>query len=195
MSVHTRRARRRRTLSARARLFAAGLVLAGVLATGLALDGVLPAPLARSAARVVQPAKVEFGLPSRVGLRRVGAAPGSFPVTLQLGLVANQRKIASAARAASDPASPAYGVYPTLPEFARRLGAPAARRHAVLDALHAAGIRGAVDATGLRVTAGLTIGRMERLFATKWSLYATGSAHVFVALPDGQPQIPKGLRG
>jgi subtilase family serine protease len=52
-----------------------------------------------------------------------------------------------------------------------------------------------VDATGLRVIAPMTIGRMERLFARRWSLYATSSAGVFVALPNGQPRIPKGLRG
>jgi subtilase family serine protease len=41
----------------------------------------------------------------------------------------------------------------------------------------------------------MTIGKMERLFARKWSLYASGSAGVYVGLPDRQPQIPEGLRG
>jgi kumamolisin len=139
--------------------------------------------------------KVDFGLPSRVGLSRIGAAPASFPVTLQLGLIADEKRIAADVRAASDPSSPTYGHYPTLSEFARRRGAPVARRRAVLDALRTVGIRGAVDATGLRLTAPTTIGRMERLFARQWLLYGTGSAGTSVALPDGQPRIPKGLRG
>jgi subtilase family serine protease len=146
-------------------------------------------------ARADQAAKVDFGLPARAGLERVGVAPGRFPVTLQLGLVADQQRIASAARAASDPSSPTYGQYPTLAEFVSRYGAPAERRRAVLAALSAVGVRGAVDATGLRVTAPMTIGQMERLFAQQWALYATDSPGVFVALPDGSLRIPAGLRG
>ena len=169
--------------------------LAGLLAVGVALAGLLLALQTSGATRAVQSAEVDFGLPSRAGLERVGAAPRGFPVTLQLGLVADQRGIASAARAASDPSSSTYGLYPTLSEFARRLGALPARRRAVLAALRAVGVRGSVDATGLRVTAPTTIGHLERLFARRWSLYATRSAGAFVALPEGRPRIPKGLRG
>jgi kumamolisin len=139
--------------------------------------------------------KVDFGLPSRAGLERVGAAPGAFPVTLRLGLVADQKGIASAARAGSDPSSPTYGVYPTLAELARRYGAPAARQRAVLAALRAVGVRGVVDATKQRVKAPMTIRQMERLFGKRWSLYATDSPGMFVALPDARPRIPIGLRG
>jgi subtilase family serine protease len=178
-----------------ARLLVAGIALVGLLATGLALAGVLPARLPSGAVGGPQPTKVDFGLPSRTGLVRVGAAPASFPVTLELGLLGDQKGIASAARASSDPSSSAYGNYPTLSEFARRLGADMAKRQAVVDALSAVGIRGTVDATGLRVTAPTTIGRMEKLFARQWLLYATRSAGTFVALPDGRPRIPKGLRG
>jgi kumamolisin len=196
MSTHARGEQRPRLrIPAWARLLAAGIGLVGLLATGLALTGVLPARQAPDAARVAQPTKIDFGLPSRTGLDRVGAAPGSFPVTLELGLLADQKGIASAARASSDPSSSTYGIYPTLSEFARRRGADSARQRAVIDTLSAVGIRGAVEATRLRVTAPTTIGRMEQLFARQWSLYATGSAGTFVALPDGQPRIPKGLRG
>jgi subtilase family serine protease len=196
MSIPAHGAERRRSpIPAWTRLLAAGIALAGLLAAGLALAGLLPARLPLGTARGTQPTKVDFGLPSRAGLVRVGAAPASFPVTLELGLVADQKGIANAARVSSDPSSSAYGNYPTLSEFARRLGADPARRHAVVDALSAMGIRGTVDATGLRVTAPTTIGRMEKLFATQWSLYATRSARTFVALSDGRPRIPKGLRG
>lgn len=58
----------------------------------------------------------------------MGATPASFPITLELGLLADQKGIASAARA-SDPSSSAYGNYLTLSEFARRLGADPAWRH------------------------------------------------------------------
>jgi subtilase family serine protease len=138
---------------------------------------------------------VDFGPLSHAGLKRVGAAPTGYPVTLQLGLVAGQKGIAGAARAGSDPSSPSYGNYPTLSELARRWGAPPARRRAVLSALRVVGVRGTVDVTGLRVTAPTTIGRMEKLFATTWSVYATGSAGVYVALPNGLPRVPLGLRG
>jgi subtilase family serine protease len=116
-------------------------------------------------------------------------------VTLHLGLVADQTAIANGVRAASDPSSATYGVYPTLSAFSRLRGAPAVRRRAVLHALRAVGVRAAVDATGLRVTAPMTIGRMQQLFARKWSLYATRSTGTFVALPEGRPRIPKGLQG
>ena len=196
MSIPAHGAQRRRLpIPGRARLLAAGIVLVGLLATGLALAGVLPARQVPGAARTTQPTKVDFGLPSHAGLVRVGAAPGSFPVTLELGLLADQKGIATAARASSDPSSSTYGIYPTLSAFARHWGADPARRHAVIDALSAVGIRGAVDATGMRVTAPTTIGRIEKLFARQWSLYATRSAGTFVALPDGRPRIPKGLRG
>jgi subtilase family serine protease len=167
---------------------------AGLLVVGVALAVVLVA-LLTGATRGAQSSNVDLGLPSRTGLERAGAAPGRFAVMLQLGLVADQKSIARAAPAASDPSSSTYGRYPTLLEFARRRGALPARRRAVLDALRAAGIRGAVDATGLRITAPTTIARMERLFATQWSLFATHSAGIFVALPDGTPRIPKGLQG
>jgi subtilase family serine protease len=182
---------RRRLFLRWALVFSALLMFAGVLAVGLALAGVLPVGQERGA----QPVKVDFGLPSRAGLKLVGAAPSGFPVTLHLGLVADQKGIASAARAGSDPSSPTYGSYPTLSELEHRWGAPASTRRAVLAALRAVGVRGAVDATALRVTAPMTIGQMERLFGTQWSLYAKGSAATLVALPDGRPRIPAGLRG
>jgi kumamolisin len=140
-------------------------------------------------------AKIDFGLPSRTGLTRVGTAPGAFPVTLRMGFVADQQGIANAARSGSDPSSPTYGDYLTLPELAHRYGAPAARQRTVLAALRAVGVKGVVDATALRVKAPMTIRQMERLFATRWSLYTTDSPGMLVALPDGRPRIPNGLRG
>ena len=163
-------------------------------AAGVVLIGMLFALLATGPARGQVP-PVDFGPISPAGLKRVGAAPETFPVTLQLGLVADQKGIAAAARAGSDPSSPSYGQYPTLPELRLRFGAPAARQGAVLRALRAVGGRGVVDATGLRVTAAMTIGRIEELFGNNWSVYATGAAGVFVALPDRRPQLPVGLRG
>jgi subtilase family serine protease len=166
-----------------------------LLAAGVGVAGTLLAPHLSVAAAATPPATVDFGLPSAPLSARVGAAPEGVPVTLQLGLVADQQGIAAAARAGSDPSSSTYGVYPTLTELRSRWGAPPARQRAVLAALRAVGVNGTVDVTGLRVTAPMTIGKMERLFARKWSLYRSGSVGVFVALPGGRPQIPKGLRG
>jgi kumamolisin len=171
-----------------------GVALIGMLLALLA-TGILLALPATAAAGGRVSTRVDFGPLSTAGLKRVRAAPEAFPVTLQLGLVADQKGIKAASRAGSDPSSPSYGRYPTLPELRRRLGAPATRQRDVLRALRAVGARGVVDATGLRVTAGMTIGRLEKLFATDWSVYATGSAGVFVALPDRRPRVGAGLRG
>jgi hypothetical protein len=189
MSTHARGEQRPRLrIPAWARLLAAGIGLVGLLATGLALTGVLPARQAPDAARVAQPAKIDFGLPSRTGLDRVGAAPGSFPVTLELGLLADQKGIASAARASSDPSSSTYGIYPTLSEFARRRGADSARQRAVIDTLSAVGIRGAVDATGLRVTL--------RPRSAEWSSCSRDSGRCTQrARPEPSSRCPTGSHG
>jgi subtilase family serine protease len=177
------------------RMFVASCLLVGVLAGSPALARMLVGAPATGAARAASPAAVAFGLPPRAGLRRIGVAPARARVTLQLGLVADQAGIARDARAGSDPSSPGYGRYPTLSELVRSRGAPAARQRPVLAALRAVGVRAAVDAIALRVIAPMTIGQMERLFGTRWSLFAAGPGNVLVALPDGRVRIPDGFRG
>ena len=107
----------------------------------------LPAAVQASAGESTVPAvhhrlpPVLFGPLSHSGLTRMGAAPTGFRVTLQLGLVANLRGMANAARAASDPSSPSYGTYLTLAQLRQRFGAPGSRQAAVLRALRAVGAR------------------------------------------------------
>jgi kumamolisin len=138
---------------------------------------------------------VLFGPLSHAGLKRLGIAPRSFPVTLQLGLVANLTGMANAVQAASDPSSSSYGTYLTLAQLRQQFGAPVSRQTAVLGALRAVGARGTVDVTGLRIVSQTTIGRLQRLFSTTWSIYATGQRGTFVALPARRPLLPAGMRG
>jgi subtilase family serine protease len=174
------RARRRCTLTLAAAAVASIACLVPTSDTGAAAGATL---------------RVAFGPISPAGMRRLGRAPANFPVTLQLGLVADQDGMANAARAGSDPSSPSYGRYATPLELRRRFGAPIARQRAVLAALHKAGIRGTVDAVGVRITARTTIAGLQRVFSRTWSLYATGVAHTYVGLPGRPPIVPRGLRG
>src|SRR4051812_28896374 len=100
-----------------------------------ALIGALAALVAVAPAYGRSPGAPDLGQLSAAPLQRIGPAPASLPVTLQLGLVADQKGIAGAARAGSDPGLPSYGRYPTLPELRRRFGAPPPRLRAVLTAL------------------------------------------------------------
>ncbi len=140
-------------------------------------------------------AAVDFGPISHAGLVRIGPAPNGLPLTLELGLVADNAGLRQALRAASDPASPTYGAYLTLAQLRARYGARPAVQAAVTRALQRAGIRSTVDVTGLRVTAPTTVAKAERLLGTTWSMYATGAPGVLVALPDRRPRLPSGLAG
>jgi kumamolisin len=47
----------------------------------------------------------------------------------------------------------------------------------------------------MRITARTTIAGLQRVFSRTWSLYATGVAGTYVALPGRPPIVPRGLRG
>jgi subtilase family serine protease len=138
---------------------------------------------------------VDYGPLSTEGRTRVGRAPADYPVLLQLGLVADQKSIADAAKSGSDPSSSSYGTYPTLAQLSADWGASEDRRRDVLAALSAQGIHGTVSADDLVVTAPATIGELERLFSAEWHLYKTDEAGQLVALPESEPDLPSGLEG
>jgi subtilase family serine protease len=51
-----------------------------------------------------------------------------------------------------------------------------------------------VDATHLRGSATVSIGKAQKMFGTKWADYRTSSGAI-VALPVDTPKLPKGLKG
>ena len=76
-------------------------------------------------------AAADYGPLSHAGLRRVSAAPAGLRLNLQLGLSYDARGVQNAVRAASSPASPTYGDYPSLHALAAASGAPLRARRAV----------------------------------------------------------------
>src|SRR4051812_2854774 len=98
-------------------------------------------------------ASVDYGPISHSGLRDAGPASGGLKLALQLGLVADQQGIASAAKSASSPGSSSYGSYPSLSTLTSRYGASSSRRSAVVNAFKPYGITATVDVTHLRVSA------------------------------------------
>ena len=80
---------------------------------------------ATAALLVTAPAEadVDYGPISHKGLESAGAASTSLKLHLQIGLKVNQRNIADAVKAASNPASSSYGKYPSLSSFQSRYGA------------------------------------------------------------------------
>ena len=52
-----------------------------------------------------------------------------------------------------------------------------------------------VDVTHLRVGATISIGNAQKLFGTKWNLYATGTSNQAVALPVNTPKLGSGSTG
>src|SRR3954470_17777668 len=74
---------------------------------------------------------VSYGPISHSGLKSAGPAPTGLKLTLQLGLVANNSGIQSAAKSASSPSSSSYGKYLTLSQLASKYGAPSSVINAV----------------------------------------------------------------
>jgi kumamolisin len=140
-------------------------------------------------------ATVDYGPISHSGLRDAGPASSGLKLSLQLGLIADQDGIADAAKAASTPGSSGYGKYPSLSTLTSRYGASSARRNAVVKAFKAYGITATVDVTHLRVSATISLKNAQKLFGTKWNLYASGGAGNYVALPVKTPTLPSGLKG
>src|SRR5262249_2514922 len=74
-------------------------------------------------------------------------------------------------------------------------GASSSHRNAVVGAFKPYGVTATVDVTHLRVSATISTGNAEKLFGTKWDLYATGEQNESVALPVSTPKLGSGLNG
>jgi hypothetical protein len=139
-------------------------------------------------------ASVDYGPISHKNMKNLGAASNGLKLSLQLGLIANQNGIASAAKSASSPTSSSYGKYPSLSTLQSKYGASSSRRKDVVNAFKQYGITAKVDVTHLRVSATISIKNAHKMFGTKWNLYkASGGQHV--ALPVNTPKLPSGLNG
>src|SRR5690348_10952781 len=138
---------------------------------------------------------VDYGPISHKGLKSAGPASPGLKLSLQLGLIANQQGIANAVKAASSPTSSSYGKYLSLSTLQSKYGASSSRRSAVVDAFKGYGITATVDVTHLRVSATVSIKNAQKLFGTKWDLYASGGAGHYLALPVNTPKLPSGLAG
>ena len=119
-------------------------------------------------------ASVDFGAISHKGLKDLGPASTGLKLSLELGLIADQQGIANAVKAASNPSSSSYGDYLSLSTLQQKYGATSSRRNAVVGAFKTYGVTATVDVTHLRVSATISIGNAQKMFGTKWHLYATG---------------------
>jgi subtilase family serine protease len=148
-----------------------------------------------SSSAVASSAKVDFGAISHKGLKNLGPASTGLKLSLELGMIANQQGIANAVKAASDPSSSTYGQYLSLSTLQKKYGASSSRRNAVVGAFKPYGVTATVDVTHLRVGATMSVGKAQKLFGTKWDLYATGQPNQAVALPVNTPKLGSGLNG
>ena len=139
--------------------------------------------------------KVDYGPISHKGLKSAGPASTSLKLGLQLGLVAKNANLQSAVKPASDPSSSSYGQYPSLSQLQSRYGATSSVRKAVRKAFDDVGASATIDVTHLRASAKVTIGKAQKLFGTKWSLYHTSTAGQLIALPVNAPKPVKGIAG
>jgi subtilase family serine protease len=138
---------------------------------------------------------VNFGDISHKGLKSLGPASTGLKLSLELGMVANQQGIAEAVKAASNPSSSTYGKYLSLSTLQNKYGASSSKRNAVVGAFKPYGVTASVDVTHQRVSATISIKNAQKLFGTKWNLYATGQSNEDVALPVDTPKLGSGLAG
>lgn len=150
---------------------------------------------AASGSAVASSTKVDFGDISHKGLKKLGPASTGLKLSLELGMIANQQGIANAVKAASNPTSSTYGQYLSLSTLQKKYGASSSRRKAVVGAFKPYGVTATVDVTHLRVGATISIKHAQKLFGTKWNLYATGQKNQTVALPVDTPKLSSGLKG
>ena len=137
---------------------------------------------------------MDYGPISHKGLHKVGATSTGLKLGLQIGLVANNSGVQKAAKSASNPSSSSYGKYLSLSKLQSKYGATSSKRKAVVNAFKSKSVKATVDATHLRVSATLSVGKAQKMFGTKWANYKTSSGAV-VALPVNTPKLPKGLKG
>jgi subtilase family serine protease len=154
-------------------------------ATALAVLGGAPVAFASS---------VDYGPISHSGFKNLGAASTSLKLPLQLGLIVSQSNLQNAVKAASDPSSSSYGKYPSLSTLQSKYGASSSKRNAVVNAFKSNGITATVDVTHLRVSATVSVGKAQKMFATKWNVYKTSTGSK-VALPVNTPKLPDGISG
>ncbi len=138
---------------------------------------------------------VDYGDISHTGLRSPGPASTGLKLPLELGLIAERQGIANAVKSASNPSSSSYGKYLTLSTLQSKYGATSDERNAVVGAFKNYGVTATVDVSHLRVTATISIGGAQKLFGTKWDLYATGETDQDVAVPVDTPKLSSGLEG
>ncbi len=134
------------------------------------------------------------------GAARLGSAPASRTIALELPLTADTAGLARFATAVSTPGSAQYGQFQSVATLSRRFGAPAAERTKVVSYLRRHGASGVrVDVTGLFADATMRVGRAQRMFGTELGQFrvpATRSAAAarFMA-PTGATHVPAGLAG
>ena len=63
---------------------------------------------------VASSTKVDFGDISHKGMKNLGPASTGLKLSLELGMIANQKGIANAVKGASNPTSSSYGKYVSL---------------------------------------------------------------------------------
>ncbi|MGZ4229711.1 MAG: protease pro-enzyme activation domain-containing protein [Solirubrobacteraceae bacterium] len=166
--------------------------VSGSITVALCAVAVLTAGAGSAAAKST---KVDFGDISHKGLKNLGPASTGLKLSLEVGMIANQQGIANAVKAASNPSSSGYGKYLSLSTLQKKYGASSSRRNAVVGAFKSYGVKATVDVTHLRVSATVSINNAQKLFGTKWDLYATGQKNQGVALPVNTPKLVKGLGG
>ena len=169
-------------------MFRSGAHLAAVVVVCFALNAAADSAVASST-------KVDFGDISHKGLKNLGPASTGLKLSLELGMIADQQGIANAVKAASNPSSSTYGQYLSLSTLQKKYGASSSRRNAVVGAFKPYGVTAVVDVTHLRVGATMSIKNAQKLFGTKWDLYATGQPNQAVALPVNTPKLGSGLGG
>src|SRR5271154_4756694 len=129
-----------------------------------------------SGGAIASSTSVDFGDISHSGLKDLGPASTGLKLSLEVGLIADQQGIANAVKSASNPSSSSYGKYLTLSTLQSKYGATSSVRNGVVGAFKTYGVTATVDVTHLRVTATISIGNAQKLFGTKWDLYATGES-------------------
>ena len=63
-----------------------------------------------------------------------------------------------------------------------------------MKAFKSNGITATVDATHLRASASVSVGKAQKMFGTKWKVYKTSTGSK-VALPVNTPKLPSGIKG
>src|SRR4051812_33627472 len=135
---------------------------------------------------------VDYGPISHKNLKSAGAASTGLKLNLQIGLVADNSGLHDAVKSASKPGSGSYGKYASLSHLTSTWGASKNKRQGVKNAFAKQNATAKIDVTHLRAYATVTIGKAQKLFGTKWSLYKTDGE--VVALAVDKPTLPKGLK-